>query len=118
MSSTESEMDGYHAELPESEDDYVTETEETEEEEEYSNEYEKAVCQFSEMITAVPEHEVGGMVEIVSDFLSGKIQFQDSEEDKSFDNILFAVLITILIGLVALLIKTLVGEKTNFIHSP
>ena len=118
MSSTESEMDGYHAELPESEDDYATEAEETEEEEDYPNEYEKAVCQFSEMISAVPEHEVGGMVEIVSDFLSGRIQFQDAEEDKNFDSILFAVLITILIGLVALLIKTLVGEKTNFIHSP
>lgn len=121
MSNTESEMEGYVTEIGDSEDDYMPETEESEAEDvqsDSSDDYEKAVVRIADLIGNVPQDKLNGMVEIVTDFLSGKIEFQDAENDKTFENVLFSVFITGLILLIALLIRISLGEKTNFINSP
>ena len=121
MSNTESEMEGYVTEIGDSEDDYIPETEESEAEDvqsDSSDDYEKAVVRIADLIGNVPQDKLNGMVEIVTDFLSGKIEFQDAENDKTFENVMFSLFITGLILLIALLMRMSLGEKTNFINSP
>jgi len=103
--------------LPASGDDYETETEDERSEgvqSETSDEYEKAITRYAELLADVPQDKFGGIVETIEDLLTGKIEFTEQNNDDGFDNVLFATFITVIVIIVASILGVYFNSKTNF----
>jgi hypothetical protein len=103
--------------LPVSDDDYETETEDEKSEgveSESSDEYERAINRYAELLADVPQHKFGGIVETIEDLLTGKIEFTEQNNDDGMDNVLFALCITVLVIIAATILGVYFNSKTNF----
>lgn len=126
MSSIESTELGYVSDgipdtesekLPVSDEDYDTETEDEKSEEVESDpedEYERAIARYADLLADVPQDKFGGIVETIEDLLTGKIEFTEQNNDNGTDNIVFAVVITVLVIIAATILGMEFNSKTNF----
>jgi hypothetical protein len=103
--------------LPASDDDdYETETEDEKSEgvqSETSDEYERAINRYAELLADVPQDKFGGIVETIEDLLTGKIEYSDQKVDDGMENILFALFITFLIITASVILGCIFESKTN-----
>jgi hypothetical protein len=89
---------------------------------ESSDEYERAICKYAELLNDIPHYKRSGIVEIIEDILTGKIEMngdhlyavQDNNNNNDIDNILFAIFMTGIVVLISTILGMTLGTKTNF----
>jgi len=110
---------GYISELPhsdtESESQSVNDSKSEGVDTDSSEEYDQERNQYAELLYEVPQEKVSGMIEMVEDLLTGKLEVKDyQDENQQCDNLIFSTFVTGLIVLVGTILGVVLQSKTDF----